>query len=116
MNFIGKEIKKYRKNRGLSQKELGEKMNVSQAMIAQYENGKRIPKLETINNLAEALGIDPFSLYSFEMSTEILENSINDAEKPLLDNYRKLNKLGKDKAIEHVEMLTKIPEYKNEED
>ena len=35
---IGEQIKKYRNEVGLSQKELGEKLGVSQAMIAQYEN------------------------------------------------------------------------------
>lgn len=60
---IGEQIRKYRKEAGLSQKELGEKLGVTQQHIAQYENGKRIPKLETINNIAGALGIGVRRLY-----------------------------------------------------
>lgn len=54
---IGEQIRKYRIEMGLSQKELGEKLGVSQAMIAQYENGKRKPKLETQREIAYAIGI-----------------------------------------------------------
>ena len=60
---IGEQIKKYRKEAWLSQKELGERLGVSQQHIAQYENGKRIPKIETINNIAGALGIGIKKLY-----------------------------------------------------
>lgn len=54
---VGEQIKKCRNENKLSQKELGEKLGVSQAMIAQYESGKRLPKLETIQKIAEALGV-----------------------------------------------------------
>lgn len=60
---IGEQIRKYRKEIGLSQKELGKRLGVSQQHIAQYENGKRVPKIETINNIAGALGISVKVLY-----------------------------------------------------
>lgn len=59
---IGEKIKELRKRAELSQKELGERLNVSQAMIAQYENGKRIPKIETLEKIADALNIPSFEL------------------------------------------------------
>lgn len=52
---IGSQIRNHRKKAGLSQKELGKKLGVSQQHIAQYENGKRIPKLETLIKISEAL-------------------------------------------------------------
>lgn len=60
---IGDQIRKYRKEAGLSQKELGKTLGVTQQHIAQYENGKRVPKLETINKIAGALGIGVRRLY-----------------------------------------------------
>ena len=36
-------------------------------------------------------------------------------EKILINEFNKLNDEGKDKAIEQVEMLSKIPEYRKEE-
>lgn len=60
---IGEKIKHSRKTAGLTQKELGESLGVSAAMIAQYESGKRKPKLETLDKIATALGIDLWGLY-----------------------------------------------------
>lgn len=56
-------IRKYRIEKGLSQRELGELVGMTQQQIAQYENGKRKPKLETLDKLAKALGVKPGQLY-----------------------------------------------------
>ena len=146
MNF-GDKLKEERKKKGMSQKELGQKLGVSQAMIAQYEKGDRTPKIETINKIAQALDINPsilircnnnvswidlFSgnadvrnhilneiLEEVDITEDDLQNIIEttqeDTEKELLFNYRKLNDKGQEKAIEHVEMLTKIDEYKKKD-
>ncbi len=49
-------IKAARKSAGLTQKELGERMNISDASITQYESGKRNPKHKTLMRIADALG------------------------------------------------------------
>lgn len=59
----GERIKKARKAAGLTQKELGEKLGVSGAMIGQYETGSRTPKYDTIVKISGALGISPYALY-----------------------------------------------------
>lgn len=48
-------LKRIRKSKGLSQKELAEKLGVSQPSYAQYERGTRNPKIETLNKIAQAL-------------------------------------------------------------
>lgn len=55
---IGEKIKSARVSKGLSQKSLGNLLHVSQAMIAQYENGNRIPKIGTLTKIADALDMD----------------------------------------------------------
>lgn len=45
----------------------------------------------------------------------VLSTSDKKLEK-MVEIFSKLNSFGKDKAIEHVEMLAKIPEYRKEED
>lgn len=112
---IGEQIKTLRKKMGYTQKQLAEKCGMAEITIRQYELNKREPRQETIEKIATALGVDPFSLYSFEMASEALEKGINQKEIKLLDNYRQLNDNGQDKAIEQVELLTKIPEYQKEE-
>ncbi len=46
-----------RKKKNLTQKELGNKLGVTQQTVAQYENGARIPKLETLKKIASALDV-----------------------------------------------------------
>lgn len=54
----GEKIKKYRKEQGLTQKALAEKLNTTPQNLAQYENGKRNPKPRTLWRIANALNID----------------------------------------------------------
>ena len=56
---VGEKVKLIRQQKKISQQKLGNMLGVSQAMIAQYENGKRNPKLETIRKIANALEV-PF--------------------------------------------------------
>lgn len=65
MNF-GDKLRKERRKKGMSQKELGYKLGVSQAMIAQYEKGDRNPKKETIEKIAKALDVNVVSLVGYE--------------------------------------------------
>ena len=54
---IGERIREIRKAQGLTQKELGHRLGLSYQSIAQWENGLRSPKLETILKIAQALGV-----------------------------------------------------------
>lgn len=67
----GEYIKKIRLEKGLSQKELGEKLGVSQQMIGQWETGKTNPKLETIHKIADALNVPLFELMGFDGSIRV---------------------------------------------
>ena len=121
---FGKILQKLRKEKGLTQKQLGELCvpRIAESTIRKYELRILNPKIETIEKIATALEIDPFSLYSFDMATGLLEKSMNDKIQiddkadTLLRNYQQLNDSGQDKAIEQVEMLTKIPEYRKDTD
>ena len=58
---IGDNIRKVRKKRGLTQKELAKLLNVSEPMVSQYES-KETLKLETIKKVAKALEVSSFDL------------------------------------------------------
>ncbi len=44
---------------GMTQKEIAQKMQVSQQMISQYLLGKKMPALDTFANLCAVLDVDP---------------------------------------------------------
>ena len=59
---IGEKIKRIRQHRHMTQKELGELVDLSANRIAQYEMGYRVPKKPLLNQIAEALRVSPLAL------------------------------------------------------
>lgn len=56
--ILGKRIKELRRERGLTQQQLGDQINVTKVSICCYENGTRNPTLQTLTDLAEFFGVD----------------------------------------------------------
>ena len=57
---VGENIRAARKAAGLTQKQLGERLGISYVNISQLEGGQRIPSLETLQKLADALHVSRF--------------------------------------------------------
>lgn len=55
MNF--EKMRKLRKDAGMTQKQLGEKVLVSESMINQIENGKKGVSRDLLKDIAEVLGV-----------------------------------------------------------
>ena len=70
---VGDNIRKFRKQKKMTQKELGNKLGISQSAINQFENNKTAPKLTTIIKVADALDVLPRDLIgnNFNEFTEI---------------------------------------------
>lgn len=54
---IGEEVRRLREQRGLSQRQLGERMGVAQSVIARLEAGGVEPTLATLDRVAAALDV-----------------------------------------------------------
>lgn len=65
MSTFGKNIRKIRSVRGLTQTQMAEMLNVNRGMISSYEEGRAEPKIETILKTAEV----------FQLSTDMLLKS-----------------------------------------
>lgn len=132
----GKKIKSYRIDNRLTQKKLGEKLGVTAVTIGQWETGKRKPKIETLNKIADALNISVRNLIGVTFDNEISQNSIDehkgkeleqlfhgifmsDQEENLMQIYNIfdcLNEIGQRVAIERLEELAEIPKYQRTSD
>lgn len=55
---IGENIRRIRKERGLTLKQLGEAVGVSEAYIRAYESGRRNPKQQSLEAIATALCVN----------------------------------------------------------
>ena len=67
----GEKIRKYRLERGLSQKELGLRAGMSEPAVRNYELGNRIPSVKRLEALAGALGVSRFALSDPDLDTYI---------------------------------------------
>lgn len=74
VNEIGSKIKRLRKERGLTQGDLADRSGVSFRAIQDIELGKRSPRSDTVEMLAQALGVQPGELLS---STEPSSHSLS---------------------------------------
>lgn len=75
---VGENIKKIRKEKGITQKELGERLGVSQAAIGQFENDNSNLKMETIKKIANALDVEYTRLI---IETPFTNGSIEERQK-----------------------------------
>ncbi|MCX6214655.1 helix-turn-helix transcriptional regulator [Spirosoma sp.] len=55
---VGQLIRQTRKAKGLTQKELGEKLGVGEPTVNGYEGGKQNLTIETLQKIADALGVE----------------------------------------------------------
>lgn len=59
---IGDSIRQLRKEKGMTQTELAEKLNITQSMLCQIERGTKTPSLPLGKEIADALGCELGSL------------------------------------------------------
>ena len=91
-----KRLKELRNEKGLTQKELAEKINSTDKSIWAYENNVAVPPLDTLLKLADVFECsidylvsrtDDFGNVSIQSSTPVLSAD----EQRLIDTFRKLN-------------------------
>ncbi|MFT8526096.1 MAG: helix-turn-helix transcriptional regulator [Lentilactobacillus hilgardii] len=64
MATLGERIKEFRKNKHLTQRDLGKKVSLTAQVISNYERGYSTPSAEDINRIASALDVDVSDLYA----------------------------------------------------
>lgn len=67
---FARRIVELRRQKGLSQKQLGEMLGVSNKAVSKWENGESLPKMSTMLSLAEILGIDGNELIGCEYAVQ----------------------------------------------
>ena len=129
---FGEKLKELRIEQGLSQREVGERLNVSQQTIAQYERACFPPKAQTMERLASALGISSKEFWIKTSTDPVKEEALikevnKEVDKLIASNrfsldpaiilplVKKLNDAGLSKVYSYVSDLLKIPEYKKED-
>lgn len=126
-SYTGDRIRQYRKEKGLTQKQLGDLCGMADSAIRRYESGRQNPKIETLQKLASALNINLYDLRptgeeleAFKKSANTVTNKrITEIDEKRLTNLIKhkekvLNISGKQRVVDYMDDLTKIPEYRKD--
>ncbi len=99
---LGERIKRFRKQKGLTQEKLAEIIDISSRNISNIETGANFPKVETLEKLLFALNITTEELFAndhLKSNSELLEcinfyiNSAKDDRKTLEKMYKILRDL-----------------------
>lgn len=56
MISFGERLKRLREERGMTQEELAERLNISRSLLARYENGMRMPTALMLRQMRDILG------------------------------------------------------------
>lgn len=121
--YTGDMIRKYRTEKGLTQKKLGELCGIADSNIRKYESGNQNPKIETLQKIADALDIPVNRLLAGKIiSRDELKEKLSEyglthlvpdteEERTVMEKCKKLNETGKKEAAKRVEELTHLEKY-----
>ena len=114
---ISQRIKEGLEIRGMKQSELVEKTGIGKSSISTYISGAYEPKQRNIYKIAKALNVNEAWLIGLDVEMDRISTvnklEVTQDELNLLNNYKKLNSLGKTEANKRVEELTEINKYTN---
>ena len=72
----GERIKEARKQAGLTQQELADKLEISSVAVSRWERGERNPKLETLKKIAAAIDAPVGELLGTDLQTANMHRSL----------------------------------------
>ena len=98
---IGENIRRARKNAGLTQKELGEKLGISAAAVGQFEKKNSNPHNSTVQQPSQNM-LQRAHTYAEHLSSQ---------EARLLAYFHMLNSTGQQECLKRMKELTQLAEY-----
>lgn len=94
MSFFGKNIKKIRSIRGLTQVQLADMLEVSRGVVSSYEEGRAEPKIETILKTAEMFSVSIDDLLKTTLTVNQLSGfALPDVSKSVKNKANTISKL-----------------------
>lgn len=110
-------IKHFRKKAGLTQQELAEKTNLSRSYIADIENGRYNPSLDTLKSIASILHVSVQDLLDEDADNQ--EQELSPKSKRIVDSLARAKDLDEtdfEHIAEQVEALIKYAQSKKKKD
>lgn len=117
---LGENIKRYRKEKGMTQEELATKCGLSKNGLWNYENNKRQPNIETLNKIIDVLDIKITDLIDdtipFNERKEFAVSYVREVTTKTLETVAEQTKETKEIVKKYKELLDKYEKLENEFD
>lgn len=81
---IGSRIRRYRKENGLTQEQLADKINVTKNRVSNWEQGINRPDADILADICRALNVSPSNLLGVYLSSD----DLNERERRVIQAYR----------------------------
>lgn len=111
--MLAKRIKLLRKQKGLTQKQLADLLDISASTVAMYETGRREPDTQTLNKFAELFGVSVDYLLGREKTDmERLEENLARIDPRIQQAYRSLQSMDEEDLAMTLELIKVIESKK----
>ena len=97
---VGEMIRTRRMARGMTQDELANAIGVTASAIGLFENGKRRPKDEVAEAIADVFNIPKWAVYFSEEEVGVMARNFTPQEIMLLDIFRAVDDIGRMRIIQ----------------
>lgn len=89
---IGKFLKELRKEKGITQEEFAEMLNVSGRTVSRWETGTNMPDISLLVDIAEIFDVSIPEIINGERKSEIMEKEVKETVLSLSDYAEAINK------------------------
>lgn len=113
---IGENIRKIRKSKKMTMKELGEKIGVSEQAIGNYERGDREPTIDVLIKISDALEVSLFDILGDKIDKKqvaLLVNYLNKTNEEIRNTYEKQIEINKKINSCYVKENKILKDYKD---
>ena len=80
-------LKEFRNSKGITQKELGDTLQINQQTVARWENGKTEPSLQQLRDLAMVFGTSVDAILGREKPKSNVQRAFHDTKENLHEDY-----------------------------
>lgn len=120
---ISLNLKRLMNDHNINNSELSKKLGVSESTVGKWLLEKSIPRMGVIEQIASLFKVQKSEIlesgYNVTLKgikkSDLIKTETSSKEATLLYNYNKLNDLGKHKAEDYIEDLTRMDVYCNNE-
>ncbi len=82
---VGSFLKELRKEKGITQEQLAEKLNVSGRSVSRWETGNNMPDISLLVEIADFYDVDVRELIEGERKSEMMNNEVRDVANKMAD-------------------------------